>query len=44
MCIDNGNSMPLPSEIHLLQSMITFLKEHVSILNMSFQYLKIFNL
>ncbi|CAM4803210.1 unnamed protein product [Rotaria magnacalcarata] len=27
MCIDDGNSMPLPSEIHLLQSMITFLKE-----------------
>ncbi|CAF4487048.1 unnamed protein product [Rotaria socialis] len=27
MCIDDGNSMALPSEIHLLQSMITFLKE-----------------
>jgi hypothetical protein len=29
MCIDEGNSMPLPSEIHLLQSMIMFLKEQV---------------
>jgi hypothetical protein len=29
MCIDDANSMPLPSEIHLLQSMITFLKEQV---------------
>ncbi|CAF1520966.1 unnamed protein product, partial [Adineta steineri] len=27
MSIDDGNSMPLPSEIQLLQSMITFLKD-----------------
>ncbi|CAF4142454.1 unnamed protein product, partial [Rotaria sordida] len=27
MCIEDGSSMPLPSEIHLLQSMITFLRE-----------------
>ncbi|CAF3642100.1 unnamed protein product [Rotaria sp. Silwood1] len=27
MSVDDGNAMPLPSEIHLLQSMITFLKE-----------------
>lgn len=29
MCIDDGNSMPLPTEIQLLQSMITYLKEQV---------------
>ncbi|CAF3764384.1 unnamed protein product [Rotaria sordida] len=31
MCIEDGNSMPLPSQIHLLQSMITFLKEQLFI-------------
>ena len=29
MCIDDANSIPLPSEIQLLQSMINFLKEQV---------------
>jgi len=29
MCLDENNVMPLPSEIHLLQSMINFLKEQV---------------
>ncbi|UJR37453.1 hypothetical protein I4U23_030156 [Adineta vaga] len=27
MCLEDGNSLPIPSEIHLLQSMITFLKD-----------------
>jgi len=31
MCIEDGNSIPLPSEIQLLQSMINFLKEQVFI-------------
>ncbi|CAF4463156.1 unnamed protein product, partial [Rotaria sp. Silwood2] len=27
ICLEDGNSLPLPSEIHLLQSMITYLKQ-----------------
>ncbi|CAF3482671.1 unnamed protein product [Rotaria sp. Silwood1] len=27
ICFEDGNSLPLPSEIHLLQSMITYLKQ-----------------
>ncbi|CAF3964495.1 unnamed protein product, partial [Rotaria sordida] len=27
ICFEDGNSLPLPSEIHLLQSIITFLKQ-----------------
>ena len=40
MCLEDGNSIPLPSEIHLLQSMITFIKQQVLIFR--FQTLKIF--
>ena len=29
MCLEDGNLIPLPSEIHLLQSIITFLKQQV---------------
>ncbi|CAF4870986.1 unnamed protein product [Rotaria sp. Silwood1] len=49
MCVEDDNSMPLPSEIHLLQSMITFLKRttersHDIYLNECKLYEDIFNL
>jgi hypothetical protein len=39
MCLEDGNVIPLPSEIHLLQSIITFLKQQV--FTFTFQLLKI---
>jgi len=42
MCVDDSNSMPLPSEIQLIQSMITFLKEQVLIFNFRLKFPKTF--